>query len=101
MTKLPLAFLLTIAAPVAAQQTMPASSPASAAPATQIETVQTLGGFAPTGPALHGAIQPGQPVIFEPSAAPSVAFPPPAPLASYPICKRGQFDNCRQAGDPR
>ncbi|MGN6819348.1 MAG: hypothetical protein ACTHJR_11830 [Sphingomonas sp.] len=32
---------------------------------------------------------------------PEVAFPPPAPLASYPFCKRGQFDKCMQRHDPK
>jgi hypothetical protein len=29
---------------------------------------------------------------------PTQAFPPPAPLANYPICKKGQYDQCRQRG---
>jgi len=32
---------------------------------------------------------------------PDVAFPPPAPLPSYPFCKRGQFDKCLQRHDPK
>lgn len=56
------------------------------------------GGYMPSAPALSGTPMPGQPVIFVPSASPSEAYPAPAPLSHYPICKRGQFDNCRQRG---
>jgi len=56
------------------------------------------GGYMPSGPALSGTPMPGQPVIFVPSATPGEAYPAPAPLKHYPICKRGQFDNCRQRG---
>jgi len=55
-------------------------------------------GYMPSAPALSGTPAPGQPVIFVPSPSPSEAYPAPAPLSHYPICKRGQFDNCRQRG---
>jgi hypothetical protein len=41
------------------------------------------------GPAASG----GQ-VVFKPAAA----EPAPAPLKTYPICKKGQTDDCRQRG---
>lgn len=56
------------------------------------------GGYMPSAPALSGTPTPGAQVVFVPSAPPSEAYPAPAPLAKYPICKRGQFDNCRQRG---
>ncbi|NIJ19367.1 hypothetical protein FHS95_001036 [Sphingomonas naasensis] len=56
------------------------------------------GGYMPSAPAPSGTPMPGQPVIFVPSPSPSEAYPAPAPLDHYPICKRGQFDNCRQRG---
>lgn len=34
-------------------------------------------------------------------AAPDQAFPPPAPLAEYPICKKGQTDHCKQRVSPK
>jgi hypothetical protein len=37
-------------------------------------------------------------VVFQPSASPAQAFPAPAPLESYPVCKKGQYDKCRQRG---
>ncbi len=57
------------------------------------------GGFQPTAPLFSAPPQPGQQVIFVPNPqTPTQAYPPPPPLASYPICKRGQFDNCMQRG---
>jgi len=70
---------------------------------TTTEGVQTVddpkGGYAPTTPLFNGTPTPGATVVFVPSTqTPTEAFPPPPPLPSYPICKRGQFDNCRQRG---
>lgn len=31
------------------------------------------------------------------SMTPSQAFPAPAPMANYPVCKPGQYDDCMQA----
>lgn len=73
-----------------------ATSPTPGAPVAGGE--DPAGGYQPAGPALSGQPQPGQQVIFQPSKSPTEAYPPPAPLQSYPICKRGQFDNCRQRG---
>jgi len=56
------------------------------------------GGYMPSTPALSGTPTPGAQIVFVPSKTPSEAYPAPAPLAHYPICKRGQFDNCRQRG---
>jgi hypothetical protein len=56
------------------------------------------GGYMPSGPALSGTPTPGAQIIFVPSASPGEAYPAPAPLKHYPLCKRGQFDNCRQRG---
>jgi hypothetical protein len=72
-----------------APQSVPASAPDPNAP-------DPVGGYAPppAPPAPPGAnIQPG--------LTPDQAFPPPAPLASYPVCKKGQFDNCIQRNDPK
>jgi hypothetical protein len=56
------------------------------------------GGYMPSTPALSGPVQPGATVRVQPSMSPSQAFPPPAPKAEYPICKKGQTDGCRQRG---
>ncbi|MFT3977340.1 MAG: hypothetical protein QM688_09540 [Sphingomonas bacterium] len=70
-----------------------------AAPAfAQDQTAPTPGGYQPNGPALQGTPEPGSPVIFKQAPDPNTAFPPPAPKADYPVCKKGQFDGCVQAG---
>lgn len=46
-------------------------------------------------------IPPGTPVMYVPAPPPDVAYPPPAPLADYPFCKKGQFDKCKQRNDPK
>lgn len=56
------------------------------------------GGYQPSTPAISGTAQPGQTVTYQPAMSPSQAFPPPAPMASYPVCKKGQYDNCREGG---
>ena len=89
------AAIATLAVPALAQET-PQSAPA---PATADTTAQTPpGGYAPP-PASPPP--PGATVVFKEAPPPNVAFPPPAPLASYPPCKRGQFDKCVQRHDPK
>lgn len=56
-----------------------------------------VGGYAPAGPGYSGGTPgAGARVVFQPAPTPDQAFPAPAPLASYPICKKGQFDHCMQ-----
>ena len=62
---------------------------------------ESAGGYQPSGPAVSGTPQPGATVRFQPAPSPSQAFPPPAPEANYPICKKGQYDGCLQASDAR
>jgi hypothetical protein len=58
-----------------------------------------LGGYAPATPLFATTPPPGATVVFVPNTqTPTEAFPPPPPKAVYPICKRGQFDGCRQRG---
>ena len=60
-----------------------------------------LGGYAPTAPLYSTGTPPapGTPVVFVANTqTPDQAFPPPPPKASYPPCKRGQFDGCTQRG---
>ena len=43
-------------------------------------------------------MQPGSTVQFVPAQTPDQAYPAPAPLAKYPVCKKGQYDKCIQRG---
>lgn len=93
--------LIVLAAALAVSGTAYAQT--APAPTTQSEGVQTVddpkGGYAPTAPLFSAPPQPGQQVIFQPNPqTPTQAFPPPPPQPSYPICKKGQYDNCRQRG---
>lgn len=70
---------------------MQANAAASAA-------TMTAGGYQPAQPPMASQPAPGAPVVFQQAPSPSQAYPAPAPLKSYPICKKGQYDQCRQAG---
>ncbi len=79
----------------------PAQTSAQKAESPSNDGAEKLGGYAPTTPLFSSGSPPapGTPVTFVPSTlTPTQAFPPPAPKDSYPICKRGQFDGCRQRG---
>lgn len=99
----PIALIVAaFALPAAAQQTSALNTAGDAANRSAADVkADAIGGYAPTQPALRGSPQPGSPIVFVPSPPPAEAFPAPAPLAHYPPCKRGQFDNCRQVRDPR
>lgn len=89
--KLMLLAALAVAMPAVAQET-----PAPQTAATT--TADPVGGYQPSQPALSGPAQPGVKPTFVQAPPPDQAFPPPPPLAKYPICKRGQFDKCMQRG---
>ena len=82
-----------------------ATTPPPAAPASQAGMQQPMttggstpaGGYAPSGPAITGGT-PGStlPPVYRPAPTPDQAFPPPPAQAEYPICKKGQYDSCRQ-----
>ncbi|MBB3878763.1 hypothetical protein [Sphingomonas pseudosanguinis] len=110
-----LAATALIAAPVFAQDTTQADAAAQTQMQGQASTSTTdgtmsaqagvnasagaqVGGYQPAQPALAGTPQPSAPVVFKQAPTPAQAFPAPAPLESYPICKKGQFDQCRQRG---
>ena len=77
-------------------QTTPPLADDAAAPAASEDPV---GGYQPATPPMSTQPQPGQQVIFQANPqTPSQAFPPPPPLDKYPVCKKGQTDNCRQRG---
>ncbi|MCW3845666.1 hypothetical protein OF829_00320 [Sphingomonas sp. LB-2] len=86
-------FVAFAATPAMAQTVAPT-------PPDEVQTVDDpKGGYQPTQPLFSAPPQPGQTVIFVPSTrTPTEAYPPPPPQRSYPICKRNQFDNCRQRG---
>ena len=95
--------LIALAAASIAFVTFAPSAMAQTAPDVP-PNVQTVddpkGGYEPATPLFNGTPQPGQTIVFVPSTqTPTQAYPPPAPQASYPICKRGQYDNCRQRGE--
>jgi hypothetical protein len=69
-----------------------------AAPAPGASAAPTAGGYQPAGPAVNGTPAPGATVVFKPAPSPSEAFPPPPAKESYPVCKKGQYDGCRQRG---
>lgn len=80
----------------APSQQAPSQQPmAQTAPATN-DAGDPVGGYQPAGPALSGTPTAGAPVTFQAAPSPDQAYPAPAPLASYPVCKPGQFDNCLQ-----
>lgn len=57
-----------------------------------------MGGYQPAQPPMTGQMSPGVAPTFQAAPSPSEAYPAPAPMAKYPICKKGQYDNCMQRG---
>ena len=74
-------------------QQMPPSAPM---PAQTTATGDPVGGYQPAAPAMNGPMQPGATVTYQQAPSPDQAYPAPAPLAKYPMCKPGQFDKCMQ-----
>lgn len=81
-------------------QTAPApTAPAAPATSTAPAAEDPVGGYQPSTPAVQGDTSSGQKPIFQANPlTPTQAFPPPPPLDKYPLCKKGQTDNCRQRG---
>ena len=75
--------------------TMPAQQPM---PGQMQNSTMTPGGYQPSAPAMSGTMTPGVAPIYKPAMSPSEAYPAPAPMAKYPICKKGQYDKCMQPG---
>ncbi|WP_174836902.1 hypothetical protein [Sphingomonas sp. CL5.1] len=88
MKSILLAAAALLAAPAMAQDQTPPATDSSA----------QIGGLQPSAPALQGTPEPGSKVIFKQAPDPNTAFPPPPAKDSYPVCKKGQFDGCVQAG---
>lgn len=69
------------------------------APAATTAVEDPVGGYQPSTPAIQGDRSSGQKPVFQANPlTPTQAFPPPPPLEKYPLCKKGQTDNCRQRG---
>ncbi|MCW3836232.1 hypothetical protein ACFQ1E_09280 [Sphingomonas canadensis] len=91
-----LAAAIVVAAPAAAQ-TAPVPAPAQGEEAPAADDPK--GGYQPSAPLFSAPPVPGARIVFVPNPlTPDQAFPPPPPLPEYPVCKRGQYDNCRQRG---
>jgi len=104
MKRIALAAALAIGAPAFAQAAPQSTTTTTTTTVTTAaepapDGAAPLGGYAPPSPYPDGTPSPGATVIFVPSSqTPSQAFPPPAPLDHYPVCKRGQTDKCVQRG---
>ena len=79
----------------------PAADPAAPAPMADPAAPATAaapageGGYAPPPAA---PIPAGATVRFQQAPTPDQAYPAPAPLAKYPVCKKGQTDKCMNRG---
>ncbi len=97
MKLIALAAALAVAGTAAAQD-MAAPAPAAPETTTASTTEDPVGGYQPATPPMSAPPAPGATVVFQQAPAPEIAYPAPAPLAEYPICKKGQYDKCRQRG---
>lgn len=83
---------LAMAAPAVAQ-----TAPDAAAPAPEAATAATpTGGYGPANTQL--VVPPGARIVYQQAPTPDQAYPAPAPLAKYPVCKKGQTDQCIERG---
>lgn len=106
MTPAPTTGTVTATPPAGTEGTVTATPPADGAMTTQTTPAMPMttggdpvGGYQPSGQALSAPLSPGQTATFQPAQSPDQAYPAPAPLASYPVCKAGQFDKCIQRGE--
>ena len=108
-----------LAAPAMAQETampapaptMPEPAPTEAAPAdpaaptaqagtgTMPSGETPVGGYGPT--VTNTPVTPGATVRFQAAPSPDQAYPAPAPMDKYPVCKKGQYDNCVERNSPK
>ncbi|MDB5704892.1 MAG: hypothetical protein JWN66_2008 [Sphingomonas bacterium] len=96
--KLILLAALAVAMPALAQET---PAPQTTPQTTDATAPDPAGGYQPAQPAMSGPPTPGVKPTFVQAPPPDQAFPAPPPLAHYPICKRGQFDNCLERNSPK
>lgn len=91
-------------APPTTQTTPPSTTPTDpmmTAPASTTQSMDPAGGYQPANNAMSGPMQPGATVRFQQAPTPSEAFPAPAPMASYPMCRPGQTNHCRERENAR
>ena len=98
MKLIALAAALAMAGTAAAQDMGTTSAPTAPQTTAATPVEDPVGGYQPATSPMSAPAAPGTTVVFQQAPAPDVAFPAPAPLAEYPICKKGQYDNCRQRG---
>lgn len=91
-----LASALALGSGAAIAQDAPAPDPTQTTAAA--DSTDPVGGYQPSAPPLASPPPAGAQIVFNPSPAPNVAFPPPPPMDKYPVCKKGQYDNCIQRG---
>lgn len=102
MKLIALAAALALGGTAIAQETTTTTT-TTGAPAAGAAEATPQGGYQPSTPLFAGGTPPaGAQVQFVPNPqTPSQAYPAPAPLDHYPICKRGQTDQCMQRGAAR
>jgi len=71
------------------------STPAPAGAGTAGDPV---GGYQPSTPPMQGTPAAGATVRFQQAPDPATAYPAPAAMEKYPVCKKGQYDKCIQRG---
>src|SRR3546814_15558743 len=85
-------------APTTPDQTTTTPAPATPmAAAPTADAQDPAGGYEPSAPPMNGTPQPGANVVFQPSASPDQAFPPPPPPPEYPGSKEDQTDTTEGA----
>lgn len=93
-----LAAAMAFAAPAFAQ-TAPDAAPATTMPSAAMpstDSSMSIGGYGPASTTL--VVPAGAKVVYQQAPTPDQAYPAPAPLAKYPVCKRGQTDKCIERG---
>ncbi len=78
-------------------QTQTDTSGSMQANAAATAGTMTAGGYQPAQPPMASPPAPGAPSSSS-RRQPVAGLSGPAPLKSYPICKKGQYDQCRQRG---
>ena len=105
-----LAAAALLASPALAQQNVPGTAQGDAqktpgdSPSSTMSSMPAGQTSAPAGdpaggyqPSTMGSPPPaGATVTYQQAPSPDQAYPAPAPMAKYPMCKPGQYDNCMQ-----
>ncbi len=81
-------------APMQDSMTAPQTTQTQTMPAPATDGSDPVGGYQPMTPSSPAPA--GATVTYQQAPSPDQAYPAPAPMAKYPICKKGEFDNCMQ-----